>query len=140
MASFLNLPSRSFAGEIREGEQAVIYQKPASLLALSFLCYDDQEFAEEHCGPPSMSAAPKDKFDLLGFLLLSHLLYFATLVFDLLLLLLQLALRLLILYLPVLQLVANHVASARPKGTTDCRPCTRMTDCGADYRAGAGAQ
>jgi len=31
MASFLNLLSRSFAGEIREGEQAVIYQQPARL-------------------------------------------------------------------------------------------------------------
>jgi hypothetical protein len=77
---------------------------------------------------------------LLGFLLLSHLLYFAALIFDLLLLLLQLALRLLILYLPVLQLIANHVSAASTEGSTNCGSCARMTDSGADYCAGASAE
>jgi hypothetical protein len=72
-------------------------------------------------------------------LLLFHLLDFAALIFDLLLLLLQLALRLLILYLTVLQRVANHVSAAGAERATDSGASTRMTNRGADYSAGTRA-
>jgi len=68
------------------------------------------------------------------------LLYFTALVFNLLLLLLQLTLRLLILYLTVLQFIANHVSTTSAERATNCGSGTRMTHRGADYRASAGAQ
>jgi hypothetical protein len=71
---------------------------------------------------------------------LFHLLYLLALIFDLLLLLLQLALRLLILYLPVLQLIANYVSATSAKRATDGRSRRRVTHSGADYCAGTGAQ
>jgi hypothetical protein len=80
------------------------------------------------------------QFNLLGFLLLSHLLYLLALIFNLLLLLLQLALRLLILHLTVLQLVAYQVSAACAEGATDCRSCARVTHRSADYCTSAGAQ
>jgi hypothetical protein len=86
-----------------------------------------------------MKAAPHyrggaaDNRKLFGFPLLVHLFYLLALIFNLLLLLLQLALGLLILYLLVLQLIANQISAAGAERATDCRACRRMTHRGTDY-------
>ncbi|HXR34715.1 MAG TPA: hypothetical protein VN754_02125 [Candidatus Binataceae bacterium] len=77
---------------------------------------------------------------LLGLLLLFHLLQFAPLAFDLLLLLLHLALSLLLLHFLVLHRVADRIAADGAQAAADRRPCAGMPDGRANYRAGAGTQ
>jgi hypothetical protein len=77
---------------------------------------------------------------LFGFLLLFHLLYLSALVFNFLLLLIQLALCLLILYLPVLQFIADDVSTASPERAAYRSSCAGMAHGGTDYRPGASTQ
>jgi hypothetical protein len=73
-------------------------------------------------------------------LLLLHLFDLLTLVLEFLLLLLNLALRLLILYLSVLQFVANDVAARCSHTATDRGTCRRMAHSRADYRSRTGTE
>jgi hypothetical protein len=89
--------------------------------------------------PARPVAAPIDQ-QLLGFLLLSHLLYLAALIFNFLLLLLELTLGLLGLDFLVLHLVSDNIAATSTKSTADSRPRSRMADRGPDYRASTCAE
>jgi hypothetical protein len=81
-----------------------------------------------------------DAWDLFGLLLLPHLLQFAALTFDLLLLLFHLALRLLLLDFLILHRIANRVSTYAANGAADRRACCGMADSGANQGAGAGAE